>query len=29
MLDQLDTGDVVMVTRLDRLGRSTRELSPL
>src|SRR5271170_1786641 len=26
MLDQLDTGDVLMVTRLDRLARSTRDL---
>jgi DNA invertase Pin-like site-specific DNA recombinase len=26
LLDQLDTGDVVMVTRLDRLARSTRDL---
>jgi DNA invertase Pin-like site-specific DNA recombinase len=26
LLDQLDGGDVVMVTRLDRLGRSTRDL---
>src|SRR6201981_238930 len=26
LLDQLDDGDVVMVTRLDRLARSTREL---
>ncbi len=25
-LDQLDTGDVLMVTRLDRLARSTRDL---
>ncbi len=25
-LDQLDDGDVVMVTRLDRLARSTRDL---
>jgi DNA invertase Pin-like site-specific DNA recombinase len=25
LLDQLDTGDVVMVTRLDRLARSTRD----
>jgi DNA invertase Pin-like site-specific DNA recombinase len=26
VLDQLDAGDVVMVTRLDRLARSTRDL---
>src|SRR6266851_7952484 len=26
MLDQLDVGDVLMVTRLDRLARSTRDL---
>jgi DNA invertase Pin-like site-specific DNA recombinase len=26
LLDQLDDGDVVMVTRLDRLARSTRDL---
>jgi DNA invertase Pin-like site-specific DNA recombinase len=26
LLDQLDIGDVVMVTRLDRLARSTRDL---
>jgi DNA invertase Pin-like site-specific DNA recombinase len=26
LLDQLDVGDVVMVTRLDRLARSTRDL---
>src|SRR5271166_4273840 len=26
VLDQLDTGDVLMVTRLDRLARSTRDL---
>ena len=26
LLDQLDAGDVVMVTRLDRLARSTRDL---
>jgi DNA invertase Pin-like site-specific DNA recombinase len=26
LLDQLDTGDVMMVTRLDRLARSTRDL---
>jgi DNA invertase Pin-like site-specific DNA recombinase len=26
LLDQLDTGDVLMVTRLDRLARSTRDL---
>jgi DNA invertase Pin-like site-specific DNA recombinase len=26
LLDQLDTGDVVTVTRLDRLARSTRDL---
>jgi DNA invertase Pin-like site-specific DNA recombinase len=26
MLDQLDAGDVLMVTRLDRLARSTRDL---
>jgi DNA invertase Pin-like site-specific DNA recombinase len=26
LLDQLDHGDVVMVTRLDRLARSTRDL---
>jgi len=26
LLDQLDPGDVVMVTRLDRLARSTRDL---
>jgi DNA invertase Pin-like site-specific DNA recombinase len=26
LLDQLDRGDVVMVTRLDRLARSTRDL---
>jgi DNA invertase Pin-like site-specific DNA recombinase len=26
VLDQLDGGDVVMVTRLDRLARSTRDL---
>jgi DNA invertase Pin-like site-specific DNA recombinase len=26
LLDQLDAGDLVMVTRLDRLARSTREL---
>jgi DNA invertase Pin-like site-specific DNA recombinase len=26
ILDQLDTGDVLMVTRLDRLARSTRDL---
>jgi len=26
LLDQLEAGDVVMVTRLDRLGRSTRDL---
>jgi DNA invertase Pin-like site-specific DNA recombinase len=25
LLDQLDAGDVLMVTRLDRLGRSTRD----
>jgi DNA invertase Pin-like site-specific DNA recombinase len=25
LLDQLDTGDVLMVTRLDRLARSTRD----
>jgi len=25
-LDQLDQGDVLMVTRLDRLARSTRDL---
>jgi DNA invertase Pin-like site-specific DNA recombinase len=25
-LDQLDSGDVLMVTRLDRLARSTRDL---
>jgi DNA invertase Pin-like site-specific DNA recombinase len=25
-LDQIDQGDVLMVTRLDRLGRSTRDL---
>jgi DNA invertase Pin-like site-specific DNA recombinase len=25
-LDQLDVGDVLMVTRLDRLARSTRDL---
>src|ERR1700693_3156209 len=25
-LDQLDAGDVLMVTRLDRLARSTRDL---
>jgi DNA invertase Pin-like site-specific DNA recombinase len=25
-LDQLDKGDVLMVTRLDRLARSTRDL---
>jgi flagellar biosynthesis GTPase FlhF len=25
-LDQIDTGDVLMVTRLDRLARSTRDL---
>jgi DNA invertase Pin-like site-specific DNA recombinase len=29
LLDQLDIGDVVMVTRLDRLARSTPDLSPL
>ena len=27
LLDQLDDGDVVMGTRLDRLARSTRDLS--
>jgi hypothetical protein len=27
LLDQLDAGDVLMVTRLDRLARSTRDLS--
>ena len=26
VLDQLDSGDVLMVTRLDRLARSTRDL---
>ena len=26
LLDQLDDGDAVMVTRLDRLARSTRDL---
>ena len=26
LLDQLDAGDVLMVTRLDRLARSTRDL---
>jgi DNA invertase Pin-like site-specific DNA recombinase len=26
VLDELDTGDVLMVTRLDRLARSTRDL---
>jgi DNA invertase Pin-like site-specific DNA recombinase len=26
VIDQLDAGDVVMVTRLDRLARSTRDL---
>jgi DNA invertase Pin-like site-specific DNA recombinase len=26
LIDQLDTGDVLMVTRLDRLARSTRDL---
>jgi DNA invertase Pin-like site-specific DNA recombinase len=26
LLDQLDAGDVMMVTRLDRLARSTRDL---
>jgi DNA invertase Pin-like site-specific DNA recombinase len=26
LLDQLDTGDVLTVTRLDRLARSTRDL---
>ena len=26
MIDQLDAGDVLMVTRLDRLARSTRDL---
>jgi hypothetical protein len=26
ILDQLDAGDVLMVTRLDRLARSTRDL---
>src|ERR1700681_1608092 len=26
VLDQLDAGDVLMVTRLDRLARSTRDL---
>jgi DNA invertase Pin-like site-specific DNA recombinase len=26
LLDQLEAGDVVMVTRLDRLARSTRDL---
>src|ERR1700761_6204795 len=26
LLDQLGTGDVLMVTRLDRLARSTRDL---
>jgi DNA invertase Pin-like site-specific DNA recombinase len=26
LLDQLETGDVLMVTRLDRLARSTRDL---
>ena len=26
ILDQLDDGDVLMVTRLDRLARSTRDL---
>jgi DNA invertase Pin-like site-specific DNA recombinase len=26
VIDQLDTGDVLMVTRLDRLARSTRDL---
>jgi len=27
VIDQLDAGDVLMVTRLDRLARSTRDLS--
>ena len=27
LLDQLEAGDVLMVTRLDRLARSTRDLS--
>ena len=26
LLDQLDAGDVLLVTRLDRLARSTRDL---
>jgi DNA invertase Pin-like site-specific DNA recombinase len=26
VIDQLDAGDVLMVTRLDRLARSTRDL---
>ena len=26
VLDQLDAGDVILVTRLDRLARSTRDL---
>jgi hypothetical protein len=26
VLDELDAGDVLMVTRLDRLARSTRDL---
>jgi DNA invertase Pin-like site-specific DNA recombinase len=26
VLDQLEAGDVLMVTRLDRLARSTRDL---
>ena len=26
VIDQLDAGDVLIVTRLDRLGRSTRDL---
>jgi DNA invertase Pin-like site-specific DNA recombinase len=26
LLDRLDSGDVLMVTRFDRLGRSTRDL---
>jgi DNA invertase Pin-like site-specific DNA recombinase len=28
VLDQLDAGDVLTVTRLDRLARSTRDLPP-
>jgi DNA invertase Pin-like site-specific DNA recombinase len=29
VLDQLDAGDVLMVTRLDRLARSTRDLAAI